>query len=362
MSIRLRTTIETLSDYDPRDLSDDGIVIRLHRNEGALPPPAFVVDAMRAIDAETLRTYPTALQRDVTMLLAARFSRGAGEVALANGADEILAACTRILLEAGDVALTVTPTFGMYARVVALAGGQLRRVPYVARWRFEPQALIDAADERTRLVILGHPNNPTTDPLRVADLAAIARALPNALIVVDEVYLAFSDRSLAREAAAFDNVVVVGSFSKCAALAGTRVGYALATPAIAAALRRALGPYPVGAPSLIAAAAYLRDPSRTRSYETQLEAQIARSLDAFESAFAPLAGEIWRGPANFLLIDCGAKAARLRDALAARGIAVRTFDDPMLAGMLRVSATTDEATDVVVGALRAIANEVPAYA
>lgn len=362
MSVRLRPTIAAVPGYDPRDLSDDGIAIRLHRNEGALPPPEFVLDAIRSIDAETLRTYPTALQRDVTNLLAARFGRNPGDVVLSNGADEMLATCARVALDPGDVAVSATPTFGMYTRVVALAGGQLRRVPYTTRWRFDVQALLDAAEERTRLVILGHPNNPTTDPLRAADLAIIARALPNALILVDEVYLAFSDRSLARIAAAFDNVIVVGSFSKSASLAGSRVGYALAALPLAAALRRAIGPYPVSALSLVAAQAYLRDPSRTRSYETQLEAQVARSLDAFASAFAPFAREIWRGPANFLLIDCAAGAEALRDALAARGIAVRAFDDPTLAGMLRISATTDDATDTVVTALRAIANEVPAYA
>jgi len=75
MSARIRPAIETLPDYDPRDLSDDGIAIRLHRNEGALPPPEFVLEAIRGIDAETLRTYPTALQREVTARLAARFAR-----------------------------------------------------------------------------------------------------------------------------------------------------------------------------------------------------------------------------------------------------------------------------------------------
>jgi histidinol-phosphate aminotransferase len=362
MSVKIRPAVDVVPDYDPRDLSDDGIAIRLHRNEGALPPPDFVLDAIRAVDAETLRTYPTSLQRDVTARLAARFSRDDANLVLANGADEILGACARIMLDPGDVALTLTPTFGMYGRVVALAGAQLRRIPYATRWRFEPLELIEAADERTRLVILGHPNNPTTDPLRIGDLAAVARALPDALILVDEVYLAFSERSLARETALFANVVVVGSFSKCASLAGARLGYALAPPAVADALRRALGPYPVSALSLLAAQAYLRDPSRTRGFETQLEAQVARSLDAFESAFKPFAREIWRGPANFLLVDCGSAASAIRDALALRGIAVRVFDDPMLAGMLRISATNDQATDTVVRALRTIASEVTSYA
>lgn len=362
MSLELRRAIDALPDYPERDLNDDGIAIRLHRNEGALPPPDFVLEALRSADAETLRTYPTALQRDVAAFLAARFSRERAEVAIANGADEILAACARVMLDPGDNAVTPTPTFGTYARAIAIQGAQTRRVPYAKRWQLDPQAVIGAADERTRLVFLGHPNNPTNDPLRIADLAAIARALPNALIVVDEVYLAFSERSLAREAAVFDNVAVVGSLSKCAALAGTRIGYALAPAPIAAALRRSIGPYPIGAPSLVAAYAYLRDASQTRVFETQLEAQVARSLDAFEAAFAPFARDVWRGATNFLLIECGACAQPIRDALFARGIAVRTFDDPMLAGMIRLSATNDDDTATVVDAMRAIASEVLADA
>jgi len=358
----MRRAVAALPDYDPRDLCDDGIAIRLHRNEGALPPPPFVLDAVRNINAEVLRTYPTRLQRDVTESLSVRLARDPACLALANGADEILAGVARSVLDPGDNAVTAAPTFGMYARVVALAGAQLRRVPYASRWRLEPQRLIDAAGERTRLVILGHPNNPTCDPLRASDLAAIAQALPQALVLVDEVYLAFSDRSLAREAAAFENVVVAGSFSKCASLAGARFGYALAPPASAAALRRCLGPYPVAAVSLVAALAYLSDTVRTRIFETQLEGQIARSLDALESAFAPFAREVWRGPANFLLADCGPAAVSIREALAQRGIAVRGFDDPMLAGMLRACAADDVTTETVVRELRAISADVPSYA
>ncbi len=227
----------------------------------------------------------------------------------------------------------------------------------------DASAVIAAADERTRLVILGHPNNPTGDALRASDLEAIARALPSALILVDEVYLALSERSLARTSVArFENVVIVGSFSKCASLAGTRLGYLLGTPEFAAALRRSLGPYPVSALTLVAAQAYLRDPAAARGFETQLEAQVARSLDALEAAFLPFAGETWRGPANFILADCGTRAAQVRDGLAERGIAVRTFDDPMLAGMVRLCAADDETTAEVTGALRAIAAKENAYA
>lgn len=359
----LRESLAGLPDYDPRDLSDDGITIRLHRNESALPPPESVLEALRTMQPEVLRTYPTALQRAVIERIALRFNREPGAVALAAGADEILAACARAVLEPGDEALTVSPTFGMYGRVVALAGGVLRRVPYQSRWRIDVASLIAAATPRTRLVILGHPNNPTGEALRASDLSAISRALPNALILVDEVYLALSQRSLAQNAAArFENVAIAGSFSKCAALAGVRVGYLLASPRIAGAIRRSFGPFPVSAPSLVAANAYLRDPARTRAFETQLEAQVARSLDAFEAALRPFSREIWRGPANFLLADCAEKAAPLREGLASRGIGVRTFDDPMLAGTIRICAADDDTTAIVATAIRELAAREVTYA
>jgi histidinol-phosphate aminotransferase len=356
MSVRLSGAVAALAPYDPRDLSDAGIRIRLHRNESALPPPAYVLDALRALDGETLRTYPTALQQRTIERLAVRFDRTPEHIALAGGADDILLACARAVLDPGDNAVILAPTFGMYARAIALAGAQVRRVPYGTRWRFEPEAVIAAADERTRLVILGHPNNPTGEALSMRALQRIAAALPEALVLVDEVYLAFSDRSLAFGGASrAANVAVAGSFSKCAALAGARIGYLLAPEPLAAAVRRMLGPYPVSALSLAVADAYLADGAAFRSFGVQLEAQVARSLDAFDSALRPLAAQVWRGPANFLLADCGTEATQIAAALRDDGIAVRAYDDPMLAGMLRFAAADDDATAEVVTALRRIA-------
>jgi histidinol-phosphate aminotransferase len=363
MSVPLARAVEAVPPYDARDLSDDGITVRLHRNESAVPPPEFVLDALRAIGGETLRTYPTALQRSVIELIAARTQREPAAVAIANGADELLAACARAVLDRGDRALTLAPTFGMYARVIALAGGTFRRIPYTQRWRIDVAQLLSAADERTKLVILGNPNNPTGDSLRASDLAAIAGALPKALILVDEVYLSLSERSLVdADAARLENVAILGSFSKSVAMAGARLGFVTAAPPLAAALRRTLGPYPVSSLTLVAANAYLGDPARSRAFETTLAVQNARSLDAFQAALAPFAREIWRGSANFLLADCGDAATGLRDQLLERGIAVRTFDDPMLAGMIRMCAGDDAATEAVVAALRDIRTKAAACA
>ena len=350
----IRPTIRGLADYPARDLDDSGIEVRMHRNEAALCVPQFVVDAVRAIDGEMLRTYPTELQRSFVTNLAWRLGCPSAQIAIGNGADELLYAVARTVLDPGDVMLTATPTFGMYARVAASAGAAMANVPYATRWELDPDALIAAAGERTKLVILGNPNNPTGDAPSANLVTYIASELPNALVIIDEVYLAFSERSLVSCVDTSQNVAVIGSFSKSAALAGARVGYAVADERLAAAFRRSIGPYPVGVASLAAADAYLTGGAETTAFEAALRAQVEKSLDAIEFAIASSARAIWRGPANFMLADFGAEAPRIAAALAAHGIAVRAYDAPDLATMVRFCAVADATTARVTSALAAV--------
>jgi len=194
---RIREAVLNACDYDEAYLSDAGVRLRMHRNECPLPAPEHVVAAVRAIDGERLRCYPAELLRDFSAALALRIGTASSDLSLGSGADEILGALARVFLDPGDTMLTVRPTFGMYAHVAAVAGAKLRAVPYERRWQLDPRAIVCAADDRTRLVILGHPNNPTGDALRPADVLKLAAELPNAAIIIDEVYLALSPASLA---------------------------------------------------------------------------------------------------------------------------------------------------------------------
>lgn len=203
-----------IADYAERELSDDGVLIRAHRNEAPVPPPSHVVAAIRLIDAGLLSRYPDALQRRAIAALASRLRTDPSGIVLGNGADDVLGAIANAFVRAGDNVLTATPTFGTYARAVAVAGGELRTLRYRERWKLDADALIAKADERTRLVILGHPNNPTNEPLDLITLEHISRCLPQALVIVDEVYLSFSECSLIGAAHAIANVAIVGSLSK----------------------------------------------------------------------------------------------------------------------------------------------------
>jgi histidinol-phosphate aminotransferase len=341
-----------VGDYDVRDCTDFGARLRVHRNESPLPTPLHVIDAVRAIDGDLMRHYPVDMQRRFTKGLAKRLGVRACNIVVANGADELLLALGRAACDSGDNAMTVRPTFGMYARSVALSSAEVRALPYARRWKLDPVALISAADGRTRLVILGHPNNPTGDMLDAATLLTIAAALPQALIAVDEVYLSFHERSLVRYAGSPRNVVIIGSLSKVSALAGMRVGYAVADPTVARALRRSIAPYPLSAASLVAATAYVENIAATEDFESALAAQIDRSLSAILAAAAPFAFNVWRSSTNFALVDFGFDQAAFAKRLRRRGIAVRTFADPHLAGCVRFCALDDQGTNELVSALR----------
>lgn len=340
------------------DMSDEGVRLRFHRNEAPLPPPDHVIRAIRTIDPDMLRTYPIDAQRALFAELAERLDVRQECVAIGNGADEILAAVSRATLQATDNALTVSPTFGMYARSIALTGADVRAIPYERRWMLEVKRMLAATDERTRLVLLGNPNNPTGDALDAKIVRQLSVSLPEATIAIDEVYLAMSERSLLKTARSLPNVVIIGSLSKTAGLAGMRIGYAVGSAEMGARLRAQITPFPLSAATIAAARAYIGDRAATRAYEMALASQVRRSLDAIVAALAPFATTVWRGATNFALFEFGPDAPLIEAELRYCGIAVRRLPDPALCNMIRISAGNDRDTDELIAAVRLVIERV----
>ncbi len=333
-------------------MSATAMRVHANRNESPLAPPSHVMRALQALEPEDLQRYPTDKLERLESALAARLGRRRSSIVVGSGADDMLFALARAYLTAGDNIVTVRPAFGMYATVVELAGARVRAVPYSQRWRLDPNALMRAADRRTKLVILGHPNNPTGETLPLESVVRLSKALPHALIVIDEVYLALSRASLVSAVVGLPNVAVLGSLSKAAALAGIRVGYIAAAEPVAATLHWAMPPYPVGVASLVTATAYLTGGAETERFERRLADQVARSLDAIVDAIGPLVDSYWRGAGNFVLLDFGERADQVVAFLAASGIAVRRIAEPDIPGGIRVCALDDAATQELIAGMR----------
>jgi histidinol-phosphate aminotransferase len=306
-------------------------VLKLDGNEGALPPRALL-ETLAGLDPELLRRYP-----DVSVLeaaLAVQFGVSPDRVIVTAGADDAIDRVCRAFLAPGRTMLLPDPTFEMLNRYAALAGGEL--VP--VSWRREPFPVDDFVgrlDARTSVIAVVSPNNPTGAVASLSDVRRLAGAAPAALVLLDHVYVEYASADLTAGVLDLPNVLVVRTLSKAWGLAGCRVGYALGGARVVATLRAAGGPYPVAAPSLSLALARLA--GGEASLRPHVAAVRAERRVLTRRALA-LGLEAWPSQANFVLVECGRRAAFLATALAALGVLVRDFPGrPGLETALRIT-------------------------
>lgn len=308
----------------PIDLWLDG-------NECAAPPRSLLAELARSADGELLSRYPDAspLERD----LAARFGVPPEAVLVTAGADEALDRICRAFLAPDRRALTTTPTFTMLSRYVALAGATLDTVEW---WDgpFPSRPLRRAvAERRPAVVFLTSPVNPTGRVVPATDLRDLARSLPDAVLVADLAYVELADGDPTVELLRHPTALIVRTLSKAWGLAGLRVGYVLGSPDRIETLRAAGGPYPVAAPSLALARAWLRDGEGAVAAAVRAVRRQRRELTTRLRA----AGfDVPESQANFVLAR-GRRASWLGDALAGLGIAVRRIEDPDGPGAVRIT-------------------------
>ncbi|HEX6811205.1 MAG TPA: aminotransferase class I/II-fold pyridoxal phosphate-dependent enzyme [Planctomycetota bacterium] len=308
-----------------RSVSDSGkgipaappwVDLRLDGNQGRAPSASFFDGMLR--DPELLRCYPLddRLERtlaDLHGLPVDRFFVGAG-------ADDVLDRLCRTCLEPGREAILPVPTFEMLERYVAQSGALAKTVPWL-EGAWPRQTVLESRSPNTALVAIVSPNNPTGLVASVADVHAVCTAFPQALVLVDAAYAEFGGEDLTRTAVAYDNAVVVRTFSKAFGLAGLRVGYAIASPRIVGWLRSVGSPFTCGTWSRAAAIHRLgtgRD--EVRAYVQAIEAErieLRAALQALGLDVLPSAG-------NFVFVRSD-DPTWLRDALSGLGIAVRAF-------------------------------------
>jgi histidinol-phosphate aminotransferase len=322
-------------------LSSD--VLRLDSNEGLLPPRALLTDLANA-DPELLRRYRDTGELETA--LATRFGVPAERVMVTAGADEAIDRACRAFLERGRTMLLPDPTFELFERFAALAGGDVNRVPWPGG-PFPSDAFVERLDARTGVVVVVSPNNPTGAVATLADVRRLATAAPGALLLLDHAYVEYADDDLTGALLDLANVLVVRTFSKAWGLAGCRVGYAIGSSNVVSVLRAAGGPYPVASPSIALALRQLeRGDEALRAHVARVrEERATLSARLVALGLAPLASQ-----ANFVLVDFGPgpgpghRAAQVRAGLAALGVLVRGY--PQRRGLetaLRITLPGDTA-------------------
>lgn len=345
-------------------------VIRFDLNTSPAPPE-LLAEMLAAGRFETsLSEYPPGDYRRLVAAAAARYGVAADEVVPGAGADEVLDMCVKAFLPAGARAVVPTPTYAMYRVVTEQRGGTAVAVPRLGADRGFALDLprVRGAARDAAMVWLCNPNNPTgaEEPegsleRLLADIEADAESSgrPAPAVVVDEAYAEFTGRTLIPLRHRFPNLVVVRTASKAYALAGLRVGFAVAAPATLERVAHFRPPGSIGTISETVVTRALGEPAAMLANVARVTAERPRLAAAFEAVgWTP-----YPSVACFVLVDLGttARAAHVADRLMRRGLVPRTFPSRHPAAQcIRVTVRAPHENDRLIEAASEIAREVPA--
>jgi histidinol-phosphate aminotransferase len=276
--------------------------------------------------------------------LAALHGLSRAHIAVGNGSDEMILLLALAYLAPGDEAVLADPPYAIHRNAVRIAGSAVVSVP-LREHTHDLDAMAAAIGDRTRLVFVSNPPNPTGTAVAADDLRRFVAAVPpRVLIVVDEAYHHFVDDALRHAAAdllgAHPNVVTLRTFSKAYGLAGLRAGYALAHPQVIGILDRIRPPFGLSAVAQAAALAALDDTEYVTRVVAETQVGRARLLQiARRHGLTALPSQ-----ANFVLIEVGDSQA-MTEALLQHGVIVRPGENLGVPGWIRVSVGTSRELD-----------------
>ncbi len=351
---RLRPTLERLPAYvagRPPSGAADLAPYKLSSNENPYPPLPGVVEAVTRA-ALLANRYPDPAATALVEALAERHGVPADHVALGTGSVGLLQQVVQISAGPGDEVLFAWRSFEAYPIMTIISGATPVQVPLRADESHDLDAMADAITDRTRLVFVCTPNNPTGSVVGQADLDRfLARVPDDVLVIVDEAYVEFvRDVDAVRGLDTYrdrPNVAVLRTFSKAYGLAGLRVGFAIAHPPVARGLRQTAVPFGV---STLAQAAALASLAAEDALLERVDALVAER-SRVEAGLAEQGFDLPPSQANFVWLRLGDRHAEFVAACEAVNLAVRPYGEEGV----RVTIGEVEANDRFLSVSRAFA-------
>lgn len=360
MRIPLPSHIRGIKPYVPgkpieeveRELNLSGTV-KMASNENPLGPSPLAVEALRGF-LDKLHIYPDGAGYYLCQALGAHFGVDPCAIILGNGSVELVEMAARAFLLDGANAVFSQGSFAMYAIACQIAHAESRQAPMRERTH-DLRAMLDLVDEKTRLVLVANPNNPTGTYNALRDIERFLERVPEtALVVVDEAYKEFvgaPDYGTAQPLLGrFPNLMVLGTFSKAYGLAALRIGYGFAHPEIITALHKVRSPFNTSAPAQVAAIAALDD-----------QAFVRRVVELNRRELPYLAGELKKiglavtpSVTNFLMVDVPMDADEFFQALLREGVIVRPQKSGGFPRSVRVTVHTREGNDRFIAATKKV--------
>ncbi len=314
---------------------------RMCLNENPLPQSSAVMEALKKV-GELGSRYP-GLCLDLRTKLAGMFDLGPENVCLANGSSEIIDSMMRAFLQEGDEVLLPTPTFSLFYARASVVGATQKLIPFTdGELDYDVNNYLDAITDKTKLILVVTPNNPTGAFMAEGDLRKILdRGIPTC---IDEAYLEFHPDmpNMAHLVKEYPNAFVSHTMSKAYGMAGIRFGYVLAQPAMLEVFETLALPWNLGHAPLLAAEAALDD---KETLQRNVE-YMSRWNGAFSETLAGLGLKPLHAAGNFLMIDAnvsGKTSQEIFDAALEAGVILKTIGAVHgKKGYFRITPGTDE--------------------
>jgi histidinol-phosphate aminotransferase len=356
MPLKIHPDIASLSPYVPGKPIEElqrelGLarVIKLASNENPLGSSPKALAALSG-GTSTLHRYPDGGAFRLRESLADCWKVTPDQVILGNGSDEILGLLARTFLAPGDEAVMADQTFVIYKMEVTAAHGKPVIVP-LKQWRHDLPAMAGAITDRTRLLFVCNPNNPTGTMVSAAEVELLLSRVPaHVVIVFDEAYFEYVRSEQFPDSMSYvkqgRNVIVLRTFSKIYGLAGLRIGYGVATAEIINFLNRIRPPFNANSLAQCAALAALGDDEHVAQSRMANEAGLGQMIKGLtELGLVPVPSE-----ANFVYVDIGRDGRAVFETLLREGVIVRHIEGRMI----RVTIGLEEENREFLAALKRV--------
>ena len=356
-SLPVRHSVEALSPYLTDRPDNREVRARLCFNENLYGPSPMAVKAMVQA-ALNVHFYPDPGGWKLREILSRKHGLPPEQIILGNGGDGLISLITNTFLNPDDEVLYCEPTFPIYHSATRIAMGIPKGIPLDAGYRFDLEGLKQAISEKTRIIFLCNPNNPTGTVVPPAAIEAFLETLPEGILVVlDEAYVDFMDARMVPPVRSWIEkgwpLISLRTFSKAYGLAGMRIGYALASREIVGELYKAREPFCVSMLALEAAVGALSDPEH---YEKVIGG-VRKERQRLQNEIEKRGFTVIPSQTNFIFIDFKMEAREVCDRLAEYGVLIRCSPSWGLPTWARMSIGTPEINQVFLRALDAVLGE-----
>lgn len=316
-------------------------------NERTIPVSEPIKQALiDYIQSDELQQYPH--YGDINQRIAKYCQVASDQVMITNGSDQGIDLIIRAACSVGEEIIIPQPSFAMYEQVAKVESLNVVRPQYRAGTGYPLAEVLAQIGEKTKAIVISNPNNPCGTLVATEDIMAIAKAAPQAVVLVDECYFEYSRTTFAPYLAEYPNVVITRTFSKTWGLPSLRFGYVLSAAANIQALLNVRGPYDINQMAVVAAAAALDNPQYTERYVDEV---MQRAKPLLEQCLTQLGIMYWPSAANYLWMF-PPQAEILAETLRQAGILIRPKKDADGRLGLRITVGTVQQTESLIAVLK----------